>query len=118
MGVRFSGRSRLVYQWALLHHAPTKLASLYNASSTDEPQAEVLQLRTWMMGDMEVCFESWCAMIGSSKRTILKMLAQTPDMRHHKGATTQRVRPVCGRTPMVRNVPHQRVTSHLGARRG
>jgi hypothetical protein len=34
-----------------------------------------------------VCFESWGAMIGSTKRTILKMLAQSPDMRHFRGVT-------------------------------
>jgi len=77
--------------WAVSHHAPTKLASLYNAPTTDMDdgqQTEVSQvLRTWMMGNTEVCFESWGAMIGSTKRTILKMLAQSPDMRHFRGVT-------------------------------
>ena len=36
------------------------------------------------MGGVEVCFGSWCTMIGSCKRTILKMLAQLPDMRRLK----------------------------------
>lgn len=37
--------------------------------------------RQWMLGDIKVCFDAWCSMIGSSKHTILKMVHYTLDGR-------------------------------------
>ena len=58
------------------------MSSLAQEAETDETER-----RQWALGDTRVCFDAFCSMLGSTKRTIINMAKGEPDMR--KKGTTQ-----------------------------
>ena len=54
-------------------HAALEVATLSQQEGDDSSDG-IKTARRWALGNITVCFQAWCTMMGSSKPTILKMI--------------------------------------------
>ena len=75
--VHSTGQSRTLHTSA---HT-LEVATLFHHDGDSLSEEATKTRRQWVLGNINVCFDAWCAMIGSSKSTILKMVHYTLDGR-------------------------------------
>ena len=66
---------------ATFSSAPSKVNALYHGEATDGASSRRKVLRQWALAGAEVCFSSWCAMLGMCKNRVLKMIHGLTDLR-------------------------------------